>query len=283
MFALPFELRSSNTSPNSRTFLMLNSVLLYLEDERQAAPVIRCGVELAKKARARVRGVTLLDTRLSEEAYKSESAAYAMLANSSHVLAEHQQDRVRLTLSNACLKAGLNFDVRRFAGNPIDVLAREGRYHDLIMTAGYVGGGTAGLCSADLSELLERGVQPLLVLHPSQDDMQRVLLVYDGTEKSGRAIRSYLNLGLLPKAEYRLLAIGDNYESAQGALREMADYCRMRCESLETGCVEGKLRRVLSPYVDKWQADLMVLGMERGNRFFRRVFGETSFSLLPKS
>ena len=262
---------------------MLNSVLLYLEDERQAASVIRLGVSMAKYAKARVRGVTLIDTRPSEAAYASESAAFAVSAISGNVLAEHHQSRLRADLSNACLKAGLNFDVRRFAGDPIEVLCKEGRFHDLVITSGYVGTGSAGLSSVDLSDLVERGVQPLLVLHPAQHAVDRVLLVYDGSEASGRAIRSYLNLRVLPKADYRLLAIGDSEGTAHAALREMADYCHMHCAPLETGCVVGKPRRVLPAYIEKWQADLLVLGMSRGNRLLRCLFGDKSFELLPKS
>ena len=38
---------------------------------------------------------------------------------------------------------------------------------------------------------------------------------------------------------------------------------------LETGCISGKLRRVLLPYAKKWNADLIVVGIANGNHWLR--------------
>ncbi len=262
---------------------MLNSVLLYLEGEHQAEAVIRLGVSLAKRSKARVRGVTLVDTRSNDHALQIESAAYASMVNANHTMAELRQNRVRSDLTQACLKAGVNFDVRKFSGNPMQVLPQESRYHDLVVTAGFVSGDNLGLTSVDLIDLIERGVHPLLVLHPAQRALERVLLVYDGSEATGRAIRSYFNLGILGNAEHRLLVIADNEDQALVSLREMTEYCGARCQSLETGYVVGKVRRVLPSYAEKWQADLVVLGSGKGNRFFRRLFGDDFLRFMQKS
>lgn len=262
---------------------MLSSILLYLEDEVRSESVIRVGVRLAKDARARVRGLTLVDTRMSEEVWSGESAVYATLANSGRVLAEQQQHRARMDLSHACLKAGTNFDIRSYAGHPMDLLGREARYHDLVVTAGFVGEGQPGLTATDLFGLVERGVQPLLVLHPDQQALQRVLLVYDGSDVSGRAIRSYLSLDILAEAECRLLAIGDNEQAARGALSEMADYCNMHCPGLETGIVVGNIRRWLVPYINKWQADLVVHGTAPTNWLYRKFVARSPLDVLQQS
>lgn len=262
---------------------MLNSVLLYLEEEQQAQSVIHWGVKLAKQVKARVRGLTLVDTRASDDAHLSESAAYASLVNSHQLLAEHQKNQLRSDLSQACLKAKLDFDVRSIAGNPLNLLPQEARFHDLVVTAGFVGGDSAGLTSADLMDLVTRGVNPLLVLHPEQRAIERVLFVYDGSEAMGRAIRSYLSLGIMEKAQHRLLAIGENDQAARNALREMSDYCLVRRPHLETGFVVGKVRHVLLPYIKKWQADLAVIGMSRGNRLYRRLFGDCSVNILQQT
>ena len=55
---------------------MLKSVLLYLENAEQAASVIEFGVSLASQTEARVRGLTLVDTRRYEQAADCESAAF---------------------------------------------------------------------------------------------------------------------------------------------------------------------------------------------------------------
>lgn len=265
---------------------MLTSMLLVMEGVEQAGPVIRCGVTLARDAEARVRGLTLVDTREVQRPQDCEAAVYWTTASTRQALAERLQEGARAELSKACLAARLNFDVRRLTGNPLEVLPQEARFHDLVVTS--LGpmdhrlpvDATMRLSAGDLMALLQRGVQPLLVLPPEQESIERVLLVYDGGETAGRTIRSFLNLGVLRDAACRLLAIGPDASSAQSSMIEMADYCRPRCPNLEMGFAVGRPRRVLVPYAAKWDADLLVLGVSRSYRLLHRLMGRISLDLL---
>ena len=265
---------------------MLTSVLLYLEDADQAGPVIDCGVSLAREVEARVRGLTLIDTRDSEAAKECESAGYLSMVNTRQALCERLHEGAQSELSKACLDARLNFDVRRTSGDPLEVLPNEARFHDLVITSlgsadDGENGGTAGQLSlGDLAALLRRGVQPLLVLPARQKAIERVLMVYDGSEAAGRTIRSFLGLGVMRHADYRLLAVGPTEAAARESLTEMAEYCSARCDSLETGCVTGKVRQVLVPYAAKWEADLVVLGVSRSHRLLQRLLGKASLDLV---
>ncbi|MGD9633494.1 MAG: universal stress protein [Pirellulales bacterium] len=265
---------------------MLTSMLLLMEGIEQAGSVIRCGVLLARDSEARLRGLTLVDTREVQHPQDCEAAVYLTTAATRQALAERFHEGARAELSKACLNAKLNFDVRRLMGDPLEVLPQEARFHDLVVTS--LGpldprlpvDATMRLSAADLMTLLQRGVQPLLVLPPEQEAIERVLLVYDGSEAAGRTIRSYLNLGVLREAECRLLAIGPDESSAQSSLMEMADYCRAKCPKLEMGFAVGRPRRVLVPYAAKWEAHLLVLGVSRSFRLLHRLMGQISLDLL---
>lgn len=253
---------------------MLSSVLLHLDDARQSDPVIRVGIDVARRCGARVRGLTMVDTRGVETACCRESAVYVLMEQNFQHYTEKKQEAVRAELSRACLEAGLNFDVRRERGNPLQVLPREARYHDLVIAS--IGGkasaatGSLALSETDVRDLLLQGVQPLVVVPNSLVEINRVLLVYDGSEAAGRGIRSYLNQQLFPAAEHRLLAVGTSQAEARLTLREMADYCAPRLPSLETGMACGKLPSTLSKYADKWQADMIVMGVGCDPGWFRR-------------
>ena len=265
---------------------MLKSVLLYLESPEQAARVIEFSVPMAARAEARVRGMTLVDTRGLELAQNCESAAYLTSAYARHEVTECIHEGARTELTRACLKARLNFDVRRISGNPLEVLPAEARFHDLVVAALDktdsrlpATATNATLSLADMLGLLQRGVQPLVVLPRKARPIERVLLVYDGSEASGRAVRSYFNLGALP-AEHRLLAIGRNEAAARASLAEMAEYCAGHCEWLETGFAVGRTRRVISNYSAKWEADMLVLGVGRGRGWVQRLVGRASLDLV---
>jgi nucleotide-binding universal stress UspA family protein len=66
------------------------------------------------------------------------------------------------------------------------------------------------------------------------------------------------------------------------SLCEMGEYCLARRTHLETGCVCGSVRKVLLPYARKWQADLIVMGVQPGNRLLRWILGSTALQLMKK-
>lgn len=265
---------------------MINSALLYLNGVRQSAAAIRLGVAVASHAGARVRGLTLVDSRAADDATSCESAVYAQMAYSRQSLLERQHRRVQRQLSQACLKCGLDFDVRRATGNPLQLLPREARFHDLVITsvdaADSDAPATGRRALHDLPELVKGGVRPLLAVHPQQRSLHRVLLAYDGSDASSRAIRSFLSLGLLPEAECRVLAVADGEVAARRQLREVAEACGKARPHFEYGCVVGKFRSCLARYVEKWQADLVVLGVRRGRTMASRLLGAAEFDVLDR-
>lgn len=255
---------------------MLTSICLYLRNAGSAKSVIRVGVDLAQRASARLRGLTLVDTRRAHEACHSESAVYADLAHQRQAKLEQRLTKIRRDLSRACLGADLEFDVRRAAGDPFQVLPRESQFHDLVVTS--LGHdpkrppSDAERRGRDLVRLIQAGMRPLLVAPPANRKISRVLLAYDGSEASGRAIRSFLDMDIFAEAECRLLAVGTDADAARHSLRSMADYCHSRRHGLETGWVRSSLRRVLHPFASRWQADLIVLGVDRARLLTPRLW-----------
>lgn len=264
---------------------MLNSVLLHFKSTQQHAPVIDMGVELAKRTAARVRGLTLIDTRrLAALSTLCESAAYAHGEGERLGREEAEHEAVRAQLSQACLAAGVDFEVRRVRGNPLEVLPLEAQFHDLVVTAlpppGQSEHESPGLCATELIDLLWQGVGPLLVVRSGSRPLARVLLVSDGTAAAAKSARHFLSQDLLPRAELRLLGIGESEARAKASLRELVDYCRGQRSQFETGWICGASRRVLPAYAQKWGAQLVVLGAERGSRVVRRLLGEAAEQLL---
>jgi nucleotide-binding universal stress UspA family protein len=264
---------------------MLSSVLLHFADTQHGQPVIDLVVRLARRSAAKVRGLTLVDTRrLAELTASSEAACYAASEFDRLHRVEVEQDTVRQQLSQACLSAGVDFDLRRVRGNPLEVLPPESQFHDLVVTSFPSPGDSESvpgtLSAADLLDLLFQGVEPLLVVRSAERPLRRVLLVGDGTRPSARAIRHFVQQNLLPGAELRLLAVGPNEAQSRAALREMADYCRSRGLVLESGWLCGAPRRAIVPYAEKWGADLVVLGVKRSSRVLRRLLGDPAETIL---
>jgi len=266
---------------------MVSSVLLHFGNVRHDEPIIRTGVELARRAPARIRGLTLVDTRrLSALSSTCEAAAYSAGEATRLDRLEADQDQVRHRLTQACLTAGIDFDVRRMRGNPLEVLPSESQFHDLVVTAvppPDAADAVFGLSAADVIDLLFRGVQPMLVLRGAEAPLARVLLIGDGSPAAARAMRQFLQQRLLPNAELRLLAVGSTERNARASLAEMVDYCRGLRLTFESGWICGNPRRVVAPYALKWGASLVVTGAQREGRVARKLLGDTVEELLTKT
>lgn len=269
---------------------MLSSLLLHLDGSALSEAVVRLGVEIAARFQARVRGLAIVDTlRLTQACMQRETAVFADYELNRMDRIRSLQTSAQSDLSATCLRVGLDFDVRRRSGDPVGLLSRESQFHDLVMTGvadPAQGMQAAGDFAADVQrtmDLLLAGVHPLLVIRRDIPEAPRVLLACDGSPVSGQAIKTFIGSQLWRDAELRLLAVEKSVAKARENLVEMAGYLRPRRAEFETGYVAGAVRSVLLKYMQKWEPDLVVLGMTRRNPILRRLLGEVVSDALRRS
>lgn len=265
---------------------MLRSLLLHLDCAPSAVEGVRVGVSLAAQLKARLRGLLLLDTRrLSTLAISSESASSCAGELERLALLDSGQESVRSELSFACTAADVPLEIRQLRGDPLALLPGQAAFHDLVVTTlatpEELGQDTGRLSVADVLQLVQAGVHPLLILRPRRE-VRRVLLINDGTQSSAVAIRQYVSHRLFPGCEHRLLAVGDTAEAARARLDLLSDYARQQRIEFESGCLQGSLRQLLLPYVQKWEADLVILGVARRSSLLRPLWQSPLEQLLQK-
>lgn len=256
---------------------MLSSVLTYLPNARGFEIATEVSVAIARHAAARVRGLTVIDTRAAETACLSESAAGALSSCRSLSDSLRRSEVAHARLAMACQRGCVPCDARLLRGDPRELLPRESQLHDLVVV-----GLDADPVDAfaedrvdfdDLADLVQRGAGPMLMVRPQRRLPSRVLLIYDGSRSSAQAIRTFLNLAILPDAECRLLAVGTTTAAARRLFHEMEELCRTRRPEMETGWTAGVARHTASHYAKKWQADLAVMGLPKGSRYLRWLWG----------
>lgn len=268
---------------------MLTSLLLHLDGSDLSESVVRLGVAIATGFKARIRGLAIVDVpRMAYELMGRETAVYADFELNRMEQLRSAQDSAHTDLSTTCLHAGLDFDIRRRKGDPVELILRESQFHDLVVTAvcDVQNRGRSTAFDADIRRtmaLLQSGVQPLLVVRGDMPDVKRVLLAYDGSPASGLAIKTFVASGLWPAAELRLLSVHKSADTARDNLAEMSQFIRPRRQEFETGFIVGAVRPTLLNYMEKWQPDVMVVGMTRKNPVVRRLLGELVSETLRKS
>lgn len=264
---------------------MLKSVLLHLDGSWGSCCVMELGANVAQSHGARVRGLSILDTREMNEMASSGAVACAASEAGKLVVAELRQTVCHQTFERFYQQTDLDCASRGTQGNPLDVLVREAHFHDLLITSHPAMNLNADgfLQPREQLELTERTGHPHYISRGENVAPERALLVYDGTEASARAIRAFLTQDPLPAAHCRLLGVDTVASPGDRRLKAMTEYCQARRSEMEVGCLRGSSRRVLIPYAKKWEADLVVLGITRPSRLFGRFFGQSALDLLYRS
>lgn len=273
-------------SARSRSRSALSRVLVHLPESPKAESLIRFTTELTRRSAAHVRGLTLLDTSELENLVSTcESAAYAVYELERLQSGAERRNSVRASFSNACLQAGLDFDLHAREGQTVDLLIREALLHDLLVVALASSSGRlpGEWTSSALTNLVLQVAAPVLALRQSEPPPSRILLVQDGTQACGSTIRNFLSQRLFPDAACRLLVVGTAPREARRLLRETADYVCRRVAACETGYVIGHPVKVVPAFVQQWEADLVVLGAQRRPAMLSFLFGEVIERILRKT
>ncbi len=262
----------------------MTSILLTLRGRSREHWIVDMTVSLARRHAARIRAVTIADER--------RVAALAIGCEAAHQLVE-EQTRLHLLrqahataqagFATSCLAAGVDFDVRRHSGDPLEILCSEAPWHDLVvapLSESRDEDAEPPLSARQLIELVRRTEVPVLIPRRPAEGPQRVLLVHDGTPDSNRLLRDFVRHPLFDEARHRVLTVGRTERAARDAARNVADYCRVARFETESGWVVGSLRNLLVPYASKWEADVVLLGAPRGNSLLRRFLGDTAQDVL---
>lgn len=260
----------------------MKNLLVHLCNSQRSQLVVETAVHLASIAQAKIRGVSILDTRKIFRKATIETAAYAGVEAARMELKHRRQMQYRDDFLQVCRRRNVHCEVLDVRGDPLDLLADEARYNDLtiVSCSNNSNRHDSGLSAKELMELALRGVQPLLILREKPNPLQRVLLIYDGSNSSSRAIRSFLSHATFLGEQYRLLCVGAAADPHSSAFCEMSQYCRTRMETLEFGSLPGAPHRTVAKYAQKWETDLLVLGVERSRSWWGSPFGQLGSNLL---
>jgi len=190
------------------------------------------------------------------------------------------------TFSAACSAAGVPLRVMREEGDPFEHLVRAWRYADLCLLGarGWFDHGLIPEPQNALLRLIANGMRPLLAVPDTVHTVRRVLIAYNGSLESAKAMKQFLQAPLWHGVESHVVCMGapKTGEDAQLLLTAAADYAR------DHGCA----LRVSNPPSDAapWQgllrhaaeigADAIVLGSSYRRVLLSQRFGRNAINLI---
>jgi nucleotide-binding universal stress UspA family protein len=265
---------------------MIKRILVGLAGTEYTDVAIRRAVELAQLHDAELTGVTIVPKSALAGGEPMPIGAGGLAVQ----LREQKAEVTRLRLETAtehfvaaCEAAGLCHRLEHEEGDPFGLMLSYCRYHDLTVF---------GLRSIfeyyfedqDSSELLERlirgGMRPIIAVSKQFRCIQRVLIAYSGSVESANAMRRFVQLGLWPDVELRIVTGDDAEGEPDDLLRAASQFCRAHGYEAETEHLSGPAGPSLLSHAEQWDADLIVMGNSARNVLLKKVFGATALHVM---
>lgn len=269
---------------------MLKKILVGVAGTGSLPAKIATTLEMAKRHDASVSILSILDIENLRAVGPVPIGAglHADKLRQTRINKSHDRAEASITEFEAALKdAGIAYDVIREEGSPMEVLARVWRYHDLCVLGvrGWFDHGVVPEPSNTLLNLISQGVRPLFSVTEKSTDIRRVMIAYNGSIESAKAMKQYAQFNPWPDAENHVVCVGKpkSGEQADDLLDRAVDYLQAHGLNARPEHVTGKLSSPVFDHSRDVGADLVVMGSSYRRILAFKTFGTHARRMIEKS
>ena len=268
---------------------MIKRILVGLAGTTFTPVAIQRAVALAKAHDAEVTGVTVLDP------HRLRSLEQPVPAGIGHP-SRHSDRPIAVSpasieesiqrLEQSCKEAGVKCRQLRETGDAFTTLIDVARYHDLIVFG--LGSVLKYAFPGDdphdqLIRLIGAGVRPLIAVSEEFRPISRVLIAYNGSMESAKAMKRFVQMRLWPQAELKLMTFHPSDRQAYELLFAAEEYCRAHGFRVCHESNPGDPKVLLLPAATLWQADMIVMGNSARSVLLRKLVGDTLLTTLAET
>jgi nucleotide-binding universal stress UspA family protein len=267
---------------------MIKRILVALSGTPYTPSAIRHALELAQAHDAEVTGVTIVDMKALADTGPVPLGG----ASAAHQLSEHRMEITRERIEEvieqfkaACHDAGMVHSVVQESGDPLEELTSLWRYHDLTVIGlrGLFEYGVVHNPDDKIVRLIARGIRPILAVAEEPHQIRRVLIAYNGSIESAKAMKRFVQSRLWPDVELKIASFGFDDEEAEPMLTAAASYCRKHGYEPQIENVPAYPQEGLLKHSHNWGADLVVMGATSRSKLARLILGETALEAMQHS
>lgn len=262
---------------------MIKRILVGLAGTPYTPVVIQRGVQLAQLHGAELTGVTVLDPRRLPAPPRQVTGAIRdrRIAMTEARIAQSIHD-----FEAACATANIAQSVVRETGDAFTNLVSLARYHDLMvfgLRSAFDYDFLAGDAESLLIRLVSAGVRPIISESESYRDISRVLIAYNGSMESAKAMKRFVQMRLWPHVELKIVTFHESDSAAFELMRHAEKYCRAHGFNVCHQSNPGDAKVLLLAAANLWQADMIVMGNSARSVLLRNVLGDTLLETIRNS
>jgi nucleotide-binding universal stress UspA family protein len=174
--------------------------------------------------------------------------------------------------------AGIPVHTETHHGDPMAFLCQIWRYHDLCVLGvrGWFDHGVMAEPEAAMTNLASLGLRPILAVTDRSQPVERVLIAYNGTLTSAKAMKRFTQLRLWPDAEIHLAVFDKPEGEPEDLLRDAKGYLEAYGLSVKASHYKSGARDGILTTANAVEADLIVMGTASYQSLRRKIFGDVT-------
>lgn len=269
---------------------MIRKILVGVSGTPSLESKIEITLDLARRHGAAITLMSIVDVdRLSHVGPVPVGAgSYAEDLRRSRVERSHRLDESGIERFRAvAAAAGVDVSVVRREGSPVEVFAAEWRHHDLSVLGakGWFDYGVVAEPEGALLRLVSAGVRPLLATAESSRPIRRVLVCYNGSMESAKAMKQFAQFRAWPDAAVEVACVGGTKtgEPVAELLERATGYLGAHGYKAEPRFLEGESLSALLSHVSGANIDMIVAGSSFRRILLSQRFGRHALGLIRKS
>lgn len=276
---------------------MIKRIIVALDPDQDTPVATRYAIRLAKRFDASVTGLAVVDieniqTVIGVGGFGAELSGLTIWNEMAEETRE-EAERLLDSFGKAVDKAGVRHRDIRKEGVSDDLIIEEMKYHDLLI----VGRDSRFFYNEPerdtqtLAKVVKGGVSPTLVVTDEYQDVEKILIAFDGSAPAARSLKGFVHL--LPYGkdlEIELVNIAEGESSEQmeqsaAILNQAENYLKEHNFSYITKVVleKGNPAEQILERQKMNNPDLVVLGAHAVSAIRRATFGSTTHEMITKT
>lgn len=268
---------------------MLKSILVVVDGSKVSEHAQDVAIELAKEKKANLTGVGILDIPWITAAQPEPLGGTAYKIHRDDEIISQSHKHVVFLLNefkNACKTAKIKSKTIELEGLPANEIETLSHEHDIIA----IGQTTAfhfGLeedSNITVKHIARDNPRPLLVVPPNKKDGKNIIVAYDGSTQSSKALHMFLLLGLGINKEVHIVSVDEDKNEATDIAMQALRMCSTYNINPTIHAVKSKEKpeEIILKKAEKYSAKMIVMGAFSHTTFLNVLFGSCTTTLMKK-
>jgi nucleotide-binding universal stress UspA family protein len=280
-------------SVNQKEIIMLKNILLCTDGSPFADSAGDYAIWLAEKLHARILSLYITDIRFLEGPMLADLSGaigaqpYPALLPQLQQIQSEKADTLLGAVQQRCQEHNVSCEVAHETGPLVPTMLNYEQKSDIVVLGqrGEHAAWAGDMLGSSVERMVRASDKPCLVTPEKFRPIENILLAYDGSAESNKAIHTGIDLALALKAKASIITVTqrDHEEAASKFLQEAHQLARDHQLDAKAELLHGDGEYEILRFADSNNADLIVMGAYGHTRIRELIVGSTTSHVMRKA